>query len=189
MKNRKELITSTKRVIIKLYLSVIIDNTGNLKWNYFKHIMRSVFAISNQGFDIIIVFQGAVYIGMKRLGLKKIPSSIHEYKAVSAVGYGLFIYLLDEMFTAKGLIVAPITLPLEVLQRNSGYINICQTLLILLKSNIIPIIFSDDAIIENIEYQNSMIFNIIANLLDANLLVIPTEDSIHEESIRNYKGE
>lgn len=124
--------------------------------------------------DIILVSSGAIFCGMEILGLKKRPRTLTNLQAVAAVGQNALMELYRNYFKKWNLNCGQILLTWEDFNQRLRYLNARHTILKLLELKIIPVINENDAVsVEEIKFgDNDRLSSLVANLIDADLLVI-----------------
>jgi glutamate 5-kinase len=127
--------------------------------------------------QIIMVSSGAIAEGMKRLGWVKRPSELHALQAAAAVGQMGLAQMYETKFREQGLGTAQILLTHADLADRERYLNARSTLLTLLEHGIVPIINENDTVVnDEIKFgDNDTLGALVANLIDADLLVILTD--------------
>lgn len=175
--NRTESLQNTKKIVIKVGTRLLTYETGKLNLGIMERLVREISDLKNQGRDVVLVSSGSVGAGMGRLGLKRKPVSVQERQAVAAVGQGLLIQFYEKMFAEYGHMVAQILLTREDMNNRTRYINSRNTLLHLLKFNVVPIVNENDTIsTEEIEFgDNDRLSAMVAALIDSDLLIILTD--------------
>ena len=100
-------------------------------------------------------------------------------QVLAAVGQTKLMQLWDELFSQEGLIVAQTLLTRGDLADRQGYLNSRNTLLALLNRHVVPIINENDVVAtEEIKIgDNDNLSALVANLIDADLLVLLTDQA------------
>jgi glutamate 5-kinase len=126
-----------------------------------------------------MVSSGAIAEGMKRLGWSKRPKSMHELQAAAAVGQMGLVQVYETSFRAHGLATAQVLLTHDDLADRKRYLNARSTLLALLELGVVPIINENDTVVtDEIKFgENDTLGALVANLIDADALVILTDQS------------
>lgn len=127
--------------------------------------------------ELVLVSSGAIAEGMKRLGWTSRPSEVHELQAAAAVGQMGLAQMYESKFRALGLASAQVLLTHADLTDRERYLNARSTLLTLLRLGVIPVINENDTVVtEEIKFgDNDTLGALVANLLEADLLVILTD--------------
>jgi glutamate 5-kinase len=129
--------------------------------------------------EIVMVSSGAIAEGMKRLGWASRPHAVNELQAAAAVGQMGLAQMYESKFRAFGLASAQVLLTHADLADRERYLNARSTLLTLLRLGVIPVINENDTVVnEEIKFgDNDTLGALVANLIDADLLVILTDQN------------
>ncbi len=129
--------------------------------------------------EIIMVSSGAIAEGMKRLGWPKRPSAVHEQQAAAAVGQMGLAHMYETKLREHGLLSAQVLLTHADLANRERYLNARSTLLTLLKLGVVPVINENDTVVnDEIKFgDNDTLGALVANLVDADVLVILTDQT------------
>lgn len=127
--------------------------------------------------EIVLVSSGSVAEGMCRLGWKTRPRSLHQLQAAAAVGQMGLIRTYESLFQHHNLRTAQILLTHDDLSDRQRYLNARSTMLTLLELGVVPVINENDTVAnEEIRFgDNDTLAALVANLLEADLLVILTD--------------
>lgn len=129
------------------------------------------------GRDIVVVTSGAVAEGASRLGWKVRPHSLHQLQAAAAIGQMGLVRCWEMALKERGLLAAQILLTHEDIANRERYLNSRSTLLTLLQFGVVPVINENDTVAtEEIKLgDNDTLAGLVSNLVDADLLVILTD--------------
>ncbi|HOJ77526.1 MAG TPA: glutamate 5-kinase [Bacillota bacterium] len=167
-------ITQAERIVVKIGTSTLTHTTGKLNISRMEQLVRRLVDLQHQGKEVVLVSSGAVGAGMGRLGINERPSSIVERQALAAIGQGLLMQVYEKLFSEYGLIVAQVLLTRSDLSDRKRYLNARNTILTLLKYNVIPIINENDTVAtEELKIgENDALSALVTGLIDANLLIL-----------------
>lgn len=167
---------SAKRIVIKVGTSTLTHRTGKLNLNLMERLVRQIADLHNQGKEVTLVTSGAVGAGMGRLGIGTKPASIMEHQALAAVGQALLMQVYEKLFSEYGKIVAQVLLTRTDVSDRKRYLNSRNTILTLLKYQVIPVINENDTVAtEELKYkfgQNDCLSALVAGLIEADLLIL-----------------
>lgn len=180
MKNARESLKSTKRVVIKVGTSTLTYDNGNMNFSRIDKLARVLSDLVNQGREVVLVTSGAIGVGTGMLKLDESPKTIRERQAVAAVGQCELMHIYSKSFSEYGHIVAQILLTRDVLGDESARKNVENTFETLLEKGIIPIVNENDSVsvvelkekLMNTFSENDTLSAIVAKLLKADLLII-----------------
>lgn len=176
MQNRFEF-ARARRIVIKIGSALLtgggvgLDQAGIAGW------VEQIALTRRQGIDVVLVSSGSVAEGMCRLGWKTRPHALHELQAAASVGQMGLVRTYESQFQQHGITTAQILLTHDDLSNRQRYLNARSTLLTLLELGVIPIINENDTVAtEEIRFgDNDTLGALVANLLDAELLIILTD--------------
>ena len=110
-------------------------------------------------------------------------------QVLAAVGQTRLMQMWDELFSTEDLIVAQTLLTRADLADRQGYLNARNTLLALLERQVVPIINENDVVAtEEIKIgDNDNLSALVANLIDADLLILLTDqDGLYTADPRRH---
>ena len=177
MQSRSEF-AGTRRAVVKIGSALLtgdgrgLDISGITGW-----VEQIAAAIRQKGVEVVLVSSGSVAEGMCRLGWSSRPHALHELQAAASVGQMGLVRTYEALFEQHGLITAQILLTHDDLSNRQRYLNARGTLLTLLELGVVPIINENDTVAtEEIRFgDNDTLGALVANLLDADLLIILTD--------------
>lgn len=131
----------------------------------------------NNGLEIVLVSSGAVAEGMKRMGWNERPDSLYKLQAAAAVGQMGLVQAYESQFQKHDLHTAQILLTHDDLSNRTRYLNARSVLLKLITLGIVPVVNENDTVVtDEIRFgDNDTLAALVANLIDADLLVILTD--------------
>ncbi len=176
MQHRHEL-GRASRLIVKIGSALLTGGGRGLDQAAIADWVRQIAAVARSGQEILLVSSGSVAEGMSRLGWKTRPGTLHELQAAASVGQMGLIQTYESLFQQHGLHTAQILLTHDDLSNRTRYLNARGTLLTLLGLGVVPIINENDTVAtEEIRFgDNDTLAALVANLLEADLLVILTD--------------
>ena len=144
---------------------------------FIENLVSQISDLSKVGREMILVSSGAVAAGrgaMKSLGKS---SALPDRQVLAAVGQGRLMHLYEEAFATHGIPTAQALLSRRDVNDRLGYLNLRNTLLSLLGNGVVPVINENDVVaVEELEGEvfgdNDTLSALVANLIDADLLVI-----------------
>ena len=165
------------RIVIKLGTSVLTNGTTRLNRQKMLEIVQQVAHLHQQQHELVVVSSGAQLAGRERLDYPELDKSVPAKQMLSAVGQGHLMHVYSELFDIFEIIVGQVLLTRGDLDHRTRYLNARDTLLTLIDRRIIPIINENDATAtEEIRVgDNDNLSALVANLLEADLLIILTD--------------
>ena len=138
---------------------------------------EQITALRRRGMDVVLVSSGAVSEGVKRLGWRQRPHALHELQAAAAVGQMGVIQAYESAFKEEGVHTAQVLLTHEDLADRQRYLNARSTLRTLLALRVVPVVNENDTVaVDEIRFgDNDTLAGLVANLIEADLLVILTD--------------
>ena len=172
--------TSYKRIVIKLGTNMLTAGTDHLDPEVMASMVGQVAALHKQGKEVILVSSGAIAAGRHKLGLDKKRKDIPFKQVLASVGQGLLMHAYEQLFGWHHIVVAQALLTKADLADRAGYLNARNTLLALVELGVICIINENDVVavdeLEGARFgDNDQLSAMVANLVDADLLVILTD--------------
>jgi len=127
--------------------------------------------------SFIIVSSGAIALGLHRLGMESRPRELDLLQAAAAVGQSRLMHAYEHEFEAVKKETAQILLTSEDIRGRTRYLNIRNTIFTLWSFGAVPIVNENDTVsFDEIRFgDNDIISAHIANMLDADLLVMLTD--------------
>ncbi len=174
MEQIKKELRAAQRIVVKVGTSTLTYATGKMNLKRMDRLAMVLSDLHNQGKEIVLVSSGAIGIAMGKLGLSERPSDIRKKQAIAAVGQCELMYLYDKLFSQYNNTVAQILLTKDDIAIPRRKRHTQNTVNALLEMGIIPVVNENDTIsVDEIEIgDNDNLSAIVANLLDADLLVL-----------------
>jgi len=180
--SRREHLSQTHRWVVKIGSALLTNEGSGLDYQAIALWVRQISDLINQGADkqgieIILVSSGAVAEGMKRMGWGERPDSLYKLQAAAAVGQMGLVQAYESQFQKHDLHTAQILLTHDDLSNRTRYLNARSVLLKLITLGIVPVVNENDTVVtDEIRFgDNDTLAALVANLVDADLLVILTD--------------
>ena len=177
--NARQSLTDARRWVIKIGSAVLTDNGQGLNKAFIERLAQSVVALRADGAEVIIVSSGAVAAGLARLNMTMRPSALDQLQAAAAVGQSSLVQAYETAFAPSGDLCAQILLSHDDVRSRERYLNARATLQTLLSQGVIPIVNENDTVVtDEIRFgDNDTLAALVANLIDADLLVMLTDQA------------
>ncbi len=177
MNNRRQQIAASSRWVVKIGSALLTRGGKGIDHAVLADWVQQVASLMRAGKQVILVSSGAVAEGRVRLGLTERPKALEELQACAAVGQMGLVQAYESAFKSFGLHTAQILLTHEDLADRQRYLNARNTLLTLLRMGVVPVINENDTVAtDEIRFgDNDTLAALVANLVEANLLVILTD--------------
>ena len=179
MAHVKSLLLDAKCLVVKVGSSLVTNNGEGLDRAAIAAWASQIAQLVKSGRQVVLVSSGAVAEGMQRLGWKKRPVAVNELQAAAAVGQMGLVQMYESCFSQHGLHTAQVLLTHDDLADRKRYLNARSTLRTLLELGVIPIINENDTVVtDEIRFgDNDTLGSLVANLIEADTLVILTDQS------------
>ncbi len=176
MESWKKLISS-KIIVIKVGSSTLSYPNGRLNYMRLVRLADTLAGIQKTGRKVILVSSGAIAVGAGRLGLVSRPPDLAGKQALAAIGQAELIRIYRRFFETRDQRVAQVLLTKDIVVKAERRGNARNTLLELIKMNIIPIINENDTVAtDEIEFgDNDTLSAYVADLAGADLLILMSD--------------
>ena len=176
---KRAAMNQARRWVVKIGSSLLTNGGQGLDHGAIHAWVRQCLALRQKGVEIVLVSSGAVAAGMERLGWKSRPTALNQLQAAASVGQAALIQVYEEWLREGGVHGGQVLLTHEDLRDRRRYLNASATLRTLLEMGVIPIINENDAVAsEEIRFgDNDTLAALVSNLLEADLLVILTDQT------------
>jgi len=188
MTDRRLILGSAKRIVIKVGTSTLTYDTGKVNFTRIDKLAMCIADLVNRGKEVILVSSGAIGIGMGKLNLQERPKTIGEKQAVASVGQCELMHIYSKFFAEYGHIVGQILLTKSVVEEDDTRKNVSNTFENLLKKSIIPVVNENDSVstyeIKNIRNfgDNDTLSAVVSDIVKADLLIILSDiDGLYDK--------
>jgi glutamate 5-kinase len=166
--------------VAKFGTSLLTGGSERLDRKVMSSLVAQVAQLHKQGLEVIIVSSGAIASGRHELGLTKQIKGIPFRQVLASVGQHRLMNLYEQLFGKYKITVAQALLAKADLLDRAGYLNARNTLLALLELKVLCIVNENDVVAvdeiqEAIFGDNDNLSAMVANLIDADLLLILTD--------------
>ena len=171
------LLASARRLVVKVGSSLVTNEGRGLDDVAIGNWCQQLAALVASGREVIMVSSGAIAEGLVRLGWRERPKAVHELQAAAAVGQMGLAQVYETALRQCGIKSAQVLLTHADLADRERYLNARSTLLVLLQHGVVPVINENDTVVnDEIKFgDNDTLGALVANLVDADLLVILTD--------------
>src|SRR5512136_1539390 len=169
---RKEILSDTKRVLIKIGSAVLTGENG-LDLQIIEQLVDEMAQLTKDGYRIVIVTSGAIASGKHRMGITGKLKSMPQKQAAAAIGQSRLMRVYSNSFGKYSIFVAQILLTMSDLTDRKRYLNVRNTLSTIIDWGVIPIINENDSVaVDEIKFgDNDHLAAMITNIMDAQLLI------------------
>tara|TARA_B100000963_G_scaffold345262_1_gene349148 strand:+ start:989 stop:2080 length:1092 start_codon:yes stop_codon:yes gene_type:complete len=178
------LIENSKKIVLKLGSSTVVDGKGAFKKRWVTSLIKDIKKYGKNK-NFVIVSSGAIALGQKYLKIKKKKIKLEMSQAIAAIGQihlaGEFQKLFDKYKIKTGQILIS---PDDTEQRRRA-INVRRTFDNLFKINAIPVVNENDSTATTeIKYgDNDRLAARVAQIIGADILIIFSDvDGLYDKS-------
>lgn len=166
-----------RRVVVKVGTSTLTAGANKLNPPRMVDLARQIDALRRAGAAVVLVTSGAQQAGREHLNYPRGHKSIPFKQMLAAVGQGRIMRLWEQYFELYGLVVAQVLLTRQDIEDRQRYLNVRDTFAALLQAGIVPIVNENDAVAtDEIKVgENDSLSAMVANLIEANLLILLTD--------------
>lgn len=173
---RQEIATAAHTIVVKVGTRVLTHSDGALNTERVAALAEELHGLLEKGRKVVLVSSGAVGAGMGQLGLSRRPADLPHLQAVAAVGQSHLVQTYDRALRSHGRHAAQVLLTAEDLDDRVRYLNVRNTLRVLLEYGAVPIINENDTVsVEELQTtfgDNDRLAAMVTNLIRAPLLVL-----------------
>lgn len=168
-----------RRWVVKIGSALLTNNGRGLDRAAIASWVGQIVALQDRGIEVVLVSSGAVAEGVVRLGWKTRPRSVHELQAAAAVGQMGLVEAYESQFQRFNRRTAQILLVHDDLANRQRYLNARSTLKTLIALHVVPVVNENDTVVtDEIRFgDNDTLAALVANLIDAEVLVILTDQA------------
>lgn len=173
----RQIAKDAKRWVIKIGSALLTNNGAGLDRDAINDWVDQIAQLMAEGKEVVLVSSGAIAEGIVRLNWQQRPESIHELQAAAAVGQMGLIQAYESSFQRFDRHTAQILLDHDDMASRQRYLNARGVLQTLLSLNVVPIVNENDTVVtDEIRFgDNDSLAALVANLIDADMLVILTD--------------
>ena len=133
------LIKNSKKVVIKLGSSTVVDKNGKFKSSWIDSLIKDIRRYY-KNHSIVIVSSGAIALGQSYLKIKQKKLKIDMSQAIAAVGQIHLAEKFQKIFRKNNFETAQILISLSDTEQRRRALNVRRTFENLFKMNVIPVI-------------------------------------------------
>ena len=173
----RDIAKEAKRWVIKIGSALLTNDGAGLDCKAIDSWVDQIAVLLADGKEVVLVSSGAIAEGIVRLGWKTRPDSIHELQAAAAVGQMGLIQAYESSFMRFDHHTAQILLDHDDMASRQRYLNARGVLQTLMGLGVVPIVNENDTVVtDEIRFgDNDRLAALVANLIDADMLVILTD--------------
>jgi glutamate 5-kinase len=168
------------RIVVKLGTNLLTAGSDHLNLETMASLAGQIAGLHKEGLAVVVVTSGAIAAGRHRLRVTEERREIISRQVLAAVGQSRLMDAYDQLFGWHEITIAQTLLTRADLSDRIRYLNARNTLTALLELRVIPIINENDVVaVEEIQEtvfgDNDNLSAMVANLVDADLLMLLTD--------------
>ena len=173
----RQTISNAKRLVIKVGSALLTNDGAGIDRQAIDAWVEQIAKLLSAGKEVVLVSSGAVAEGLVRLGIDTRPESIHMLQSAAAVGQMGLIQTYETSFRRFERQTAQILLDHDDMANRERYLNARSVIQTLMELNVVPIVNENDTVVtDEIRFgDNDRLAALVANLVDADLLLILTD--------------
>ncbi|MEO0435511.1 MAG: glutamate 5-kinase [Pseudomonadota bacterium] len=165
--------------VVKVGSALLTENGKSINDDLIDALAEELCYLRARDCRVLLVTSGAVAAGLLRLNESERPTQVHELQAAAAIGQSVLMRRYEEAFARRQLLTAQILLGHDDIAARDRYLNARGALQTLLARGVVPIINENDTVAtDEIRFgDNDTLAALVANLVDADVLVLLTDQS------------
>ncbi len=169
-----------RRLVVKLGTNLLAGDEQSLNLDLMSNLVEQVAQLHRAGVEVVIVSSGAIASGRGILKQASRQRGVPMRQVLASVGQGRLMQAYDRLFDVHDITVAQALVSKHDLSDRLGYLNVRNTLSKLLELGVIPIVNENDVVsVDEIRESqfgdNDSLSAMVANLIDADILMILTD--------------
>ena len=121
-------INNSKKIVIKIGSSILIDEKGKPKKTWLKKFTKEIKNLISKKKQIVIVSSGAIALGCKYLGINKRGLKVDKSQAVASIGQIELMDFYKKNFDIQKIKISQILLTLDDTEQRRRSINARRTI-------------------------------------------------------------
>ena len=169
-----------RRIVVKAGTGALTGPSG-LDSEVMADLVRQICQVRDASGEVLLVTSGAIAAGRSALGQTRenLGHDISSRQVFAAVGQSRLMHTYQEMFATHDAQIAQTLLTIADLSDRQSYLNVGNTLQRLLELGVVPVVNENDVVavdeIGEVFGDNDRLSALVANLVDADLLVVLTD--------------
>lgn len=165
--------------MIKIGSAILTNDGEGLNAQAIQRWVDDMALLRANGHQVLLVSSGSIAAGMTRLGWSRRPNQVDLLQTAAAVGQMGLVHAYQSAFNQHQTQTAQILLTADDLSNRERYLNARAALRKMLELGVVPIINENDTVVtDEIRFgDNDTLSALVANLVEADLLVILTDQN------------
>ena len=167
------LINNSKKIVIKLGSSTVIDKVGKFKKSWVNSLIKDIKKYKKNR-DLVIVSSGAIALGQNFLKIKKKKIKLEMSQAIASIGQIRLAEEFQKIFKKNNFKVGQILISPDDTEQRKRALNVKRTFDNLFKLKAIPIVNENDTTATSeIKYgDNDRLAARVAQIIGADTLIV-----------------
>ncbi len=181
------LIDNSKKIVIKLGSTTVIDKKGNFKKNWVDSLTKDIKRFKKNR-DVVIVSSGAIALGQNYLKIKTKKIKLEMSQAIASIGQIRLTEEFQKIFKKNNFKVGQILISPDDTEQRRRALNVRRTFDNLFKLKAIPIVNENDTTATSeIKYgDNDRLAARVAQIIGADTLIIFSDvDGLYDKGNTN----
>jgi len=177
------------KLLIKIGTATLTKGKDKISRAKLEDLAIQIVELKKQ-YDVVLVCSGAIAAAKQFIKLEKLGSELKEKQALASIGQPFLMRLLHDSFRDYGIPVGQCLLSYNDFNNEVSKKNIVNTISVLLKNDILPIINENDTTAtEEIKFgDNDKLSSLAAILLNVDLLILVTNtNGIYDDQHKTIK--
>ena len=169
--------TKKKKIVVKIGSSLLANSDRlTLRYAFMNGLMSDLGQLQKEGHDIILTSSGSVALGLNMIGKRPEDAGIMDKQAAAACGQPLLMNAYRQVASEHGMDVAQMLVTAGDLEERRRFLNVKNTMMRLLESDILPIINENDSVATHDLRvgDNDRLSAMVAQMIEADVLIILT---------------
>ena len=183
-------IEKSKKIVIKIGSSILIDEKGRPKKKWLQKFGEDIKDLLKKKKQIVIVSSGAIAMGCEYLKIEKNVLKVDKSQAVASIGQIELMNFYKKTFDKKKIKISQILLTLDDTERRRRSINARRTIDNLLTMGIVPIVNENDTTATTeIKYgDNDRLAARVSQIISADCLILLSDvDGLYNDNPKKNK--
>ncbi len=166
----------SKRWVIKIGSALLTNEGRGLDKMAIQNWVAQMAQLHQRDIELVLVSSGSIVEGMSRLNWTQRPTALYQLQAAAAVGQMGMVQTYESFFQEHAIHTAQILLTHDDLVNRQRYLNARSTLRTLMSLKVVPVVNENDTVTtDELRGDNDTLAGLVANLIEADLLVILTD--------------
>lgn len=172
-------IKSKRRWVVKVGSALLTNDGEGLHRETIIKLADQIAYLRDKGIEVVLVSSGSVAAGVSQLGMRSRPTRLNDLQAAAAVGQASLVRQYEQAFQPYSIDIAQVLLTHADIANRERYLNAKSTLMRLLELGVLTVVNENDTVAtEEICFgDNDSLGSLVANLVEADLLVILTDQN------------